>query len=63
MFFAFINVNGRCSLILSVVFPCIVLYKYVYGVSPSGVNSPVSAHIIITNINHFVAVFFSYFIL
>ena len=53
----FINVNGKCSFMFSVVFPCIVLYKYVNGVLPIGVKNPVKIHIIITSINHFTFLF------
>ena len=56
-------VIGKCSFIFFVVFPCIVFTKYVYGVSPSGVNSPVNAHIIIITINHLTFLFFVIFIL
>ena len=59
----FISVNGKCSLILLVVFPFIVLYKYVYGVSPNGVNNPVRTHIAIINISHFAFLFLLYLIL
>jgi hypothetical protein len=38
--------------IFSVVLPFIVLYKYVYGVSPVGVINPVKAHITITIIKN-----------
>ena len=58
-----INVNGKCSLILCVVLPFIVLYKYVYGVSPRGVKIPVNTHIIIISISHFAFLFLLYLIL
>ena len=49
----FTNVIGKCSFMFCVVFPCIVFTKYVYGVVPNGVTSPVNTHIIITITKYF----------
>ena len=58
-----ISTIGKCSFMLFVVFPFIVFTRYVYGVSPSGVNSPVNIHIIIISINHLTLSFLCIFIL
>ena len=47
------SVIGKCSFMFCVVFPAIVLYKYVYGTFPSGVSSPVNIHIIMIIIRYF----------
>ena len=59
----FASVNGKCSFIFWVVFPCIVFTKYVYGVVPNGVNSPVNKQIIIIKISHLTLSFLFNFIL
>src|SRR5574344_1697966 len=57
------SVIGKCSLIFCVVLPCIVVYKYVYGVFPNGVSNPINAHIIIINIKNLTLSFLFIFIL
>ena len=54
-----INVRGRCSLILCVVFPCIILQVYVYGISFRGVSNPVKIQITIIMNNFRTLSFFS----
>ena len=58
-----IKVKGRCSLMFSVVFPCIVFTKYVYGTSLSGVNNPEKAASTTTTISHFIHLLFVVIIL
>ncbi len=48
----------NAHLLIFVVVPSNILIKYVYGISPIGVKSPVSPHISAININHFPLEFF-----